>query len=297
MKRSGLIVLFGLFMCLSSLAQLNSQDGRLQVALRYIGHQILWEHGDSISPLPAVESNFQGQYIIRFPSEITFEAEGLIEIFDRSLHEKGFSNAYRCEMRKCEGDSIIYSFEIGEGNSQDIIPCIGRIQNLDCYYLQVQLLDLPSSESKSSTSSVASKSKHIYWLLAFGIFALLFFYFRPKRSSPDEFIAANNSQNDDFIFLGDTRFSYEKLQLINKEGHCELSAKEADLLAFLSNNLNKRVEKEKIFAQVWPESTDYIGRTLDVFISKLRKKLAADPKIRIVNIRGFGYQLIIDQSN
>jgi DNA-binding response OmpR family regulator len=47
--------------------------------------------------------------------------------------------------------------------------------------------------------------------------------------------------------------------------------------------------------KVWGDEGDYIGRTLDVFISKLRKKLEADSSIKIVNIRGVGYKLVMDK--
>jgi DNA-binding response OmpR family regulator len=78
------------------------------------------------------------------------------------------------------------------------------------------------------------------------------------------------------------------------EQKTELSAKESDLLEFLAKHLNQRVEKDKILKAVWGDDGDYVGRTLDVFISKLRKKLAADNSIRIVNIRGIGYQLVVE---
>jgi len=48
-------------------------------------------------------------------------------------------------------------------------------------------------------------------------------------------------------------------------------------------------------ANVWGDQGDYVGRTLDVFISKLRKKLEADTNVRIVNIRGVGYKLVLGE--
>jgi DNA-binding response OmpR family regulator len=96
--------------------------------------------------------------------------------------------------------------------------------------------------------------------------------------------------------LGQTQFNRLNFSLSYNEQKTELSAKESDLLEFLAKHLNERVEKDKILKAVWGDDGDYVGRTLDVFISKLRKKLAVDKSIRIVNIRGIGYQLVVEEA-
>lgn len=72
----------------------------------------------------------------------------------------------------------------------------------------------------------------------------------------------------------------------------ELSNKESELLALLNLNANQAVKRDVILQKIWGDEGDYIGRTLDVFISKLRKKLDGDDSVKIVNIRGVGYKLI-----
>jgi DNA-binding response OmpR family regulator len=62
----------------------------------------------------------------------------------------------------------------------------------------------------------------------------------------------------------------------------------------LNNTVNNTVEKEIILKEVWGDEGDYVGRTLDVFISKLRKKLESDDKVKIVNVRGVGYKLVVN---
>ena len=58
--------------------------------------------------------------------------------------------------------------------------------------------------------------------------------------------------------------------------------------------MNKPIAREDILQRIWGDEGDYVGRTLDVFISKLRKKLAADASLKIVNLRGVGYKLVMD---
>jgi DNA-binding response OmpR family regulator len=76
----------------------------------------------------------------------------------------------------------------------------------------------------------------------------------------------------------------------------ELSGKEVDLLLLLQTSANTTLEREVILKSVWGDEGDYVGRTLDVFISKLRKKLEADSNIKIANIRGVGYKLVVDST-
>lgn len=66
------------------------------------------------------------------------------------------------------------------------------------------------------------------------------------------------------------------------------------MLDLLYTNINQNVTREDILQIVWGDEGDYLGRTLDVFISKLRKKLETDPNIKIVNIRGVGYRMVLE---
>ena len=83
-------------------------------------------------------------------------------------------------------------------------------------------------------------------------------------------------------------------ELLINHKRIELTSKEADLLLLLYNMVNTTVEREVILNKVWGDQGDYVGRTLDVFISKLRKKLEADSSVKITNIRGVGYKLVMD---
>lgn len=93
--------------------------------------------------------------------------------------------------------------------------------------------------------------------------------------------------------MGSFQFDPQQMKLIRDGETHELTGKETELLQQLYQCVNEVVEKEALLKQVWGDEGDYIGRTLDVFISRLRKKLEADPSVRILNIRGVGYKLVI----
>lgn len=96
------------------------------------------------------------------------------------------------------------------------------------------------------------------------------------------------------ISLGEYHFDKRNTELLIEQQRIELTSKEADLLLLLYNAANTTVERDVILNMVWGDEGDYVGRTLDVFISKLRKKLEFDSKVKIVNIRGVGYKLVMD---
>ncbi|MBK9628225.1 MAG: winged helix-turn-helix transcriptional regulator [Flavobacteriales bacterium] len=116
---------------------------------------------------------------------------------------------------------------------------------------------------------------------------LAFLFFRRKA-------APVIPTNGDAVPIGAFHFDKGKMELSINDRKVELTGKEAELLHLLHACANETVAREVMLKEVWGNDSDYVGRTLDVFISKLRKKLEADPSVRIANIRGVGYRLILD---
>jgi DNA-binding response OmpR family regulator len=114
---------------------------------------------------------------------------------------------------------------------------------------------------------------------------VVFVLWKRKRST---------ATDPNIISLGKFNFNKRESELVLEEQRIELTSKEADLLLLLLEAVNTTVERETILNLVWGDEGDYVGRTLDVFISKLRKKLEADPSIKIVNARSVGYKLMTD---
>jgi DNA-binding response OmpR family regulator len=72
-----------------------------------------------------------------------------------------------------------------------------------------------------------------------------------------------------------------------------LTDKESRILTLLNRNIEQLTLREELIQHVWTDEGVITGRSLDMFISKLRKKLSADPDLRITNIHGKGYRLEI----
>ncbi|UUC46808.1 response regulator transcription factor [Flavobacterium cerinum] len=92
--------------------------------------------------------------------------------------------------------------------------------------------------------------------------------------------------------IGSYDFNFNKQILSHKETVYSLTHREALVLKLLLENRNEILDKSAALLHIWGKDDFFNGRSMDVFISKLRKKLASDPSIQIINVRGRGYKLI-----
>jgi len=90
--------------------------------------------------------------------------------------------------------------------------------------------------------------------------------------------------------LGTFEFDYPNLALKHSEASKTLTQREADLLKFLIENKNQVLKRSDILERIWGEDDYFLGRSLDVFISRLRKYLKLDENIKIENIHGVGFR-------
>jgi DNA-binding response OmpR family regulator len=92
--------------------------------------------------------------------------------------------------------------------------------------------------------------------------------------------------------IGDYQFDFPKQQLqYQNEPPTQLTHREAHLLFHLINNKNEVLDRSLILNKLWGTDDFFSARSMDVFITKLRKKLKKDSQIQIINVRGFGYKL------
>ena len=99
-------------------------------------------------------------------------------------------------------------------------------------------------------------------------------------------------QNLEEIVIGNYQFNYVKQTLTFKEDMQLLTHRESELLYELYKNRNEVLKRTYILKKLWGDDDFFNARSMDVFISKLRKKLKSDSQIQILNIRGFGYKLM-----
>jgi DNA-binding response OmpR family regulator len=107
-----------------------------------------------------------------------------------------------------------------------------------------------------------------------------------KRSiKPGEF-----DEMTDCYKVGSYHFYFDNLILEHGDKRKTLTYKEAELLKYFCKNSNKVLSRSEILMNVWGSDDYYLGRSLDVFISRLRRYLKDDPDIRILNLHGIGFR-------
>lgn len=266
-----------------SFATLSSDEGHIEVAMRLIGHELLLSTGDSTSRILPV-TKLGNRYNIQFDTEFQFNAQALVSTVDSVMALTEVTSSYRVEMEECASEAIIYSFEVNQAAEPDLVPCGTRQQPAKCYSLFITLLDPPIALSEETTMGWSNMKWIVLALFVIGLLAFVL-----RRKTP-----AEPPHNPDLIHIGKYIFDKRNMLLSYENTTTELTSKESDLLAALHSSVNSTLERDVILNTVWGDEGDYVGRTLDVFISKLRKKLEGDPSIKIANIRGVGYKLILN---
>ncbi|TAE00351.1 MAG: DNA-binding response regulator [Bacteroidetes bacterium] len=103
------------------------------------------------------------------------------------------------------------------------------------------------------------------------------------------YFVAENKQNN--FSIGEYELDFLQLKLSHSESEQKLTLREAELLRFLAQNIDHVIKREDILIKIWGNDDYFLGRSLDVFISRLRKYLKQDSRIQIENVHSVGFKL------
>ncbi|MFC3879718.1 response regulator transcription factor [Algoriphagus namhaensis] len=110
---------------------------------------------------------------------------------------------------------------------------------------------------------------------------------RTKKS--DEVATLKNYSFGDFVL------HYDEQYLVGPKGKHKLTSKENELLRILAAELNKLVNRSHALKQIWGDDSYFNARSMDVYLSKIRKLLKDDPKVQIITVHGEGFKLIVTE--
>lgn len=268
---------------LFSVCEAETKEQLTKVALRAVGHEFLLQINDSTSRvLPIQKEN--NRYAVRFENNISFEPEVLSSIVLKVIEEKKINDSYIVEIETCGSKALVHSFKASIAIADSSVACKMRRLPEDCYVIYFTVL--PSVQETTSIETAEIEQVNFIYLLMPLLLGGGLVVYLIKRKSKQKIEA-------ELIPIGQFQFDQKRMILNLKAQSIELSAKEADLLFLLYSNENKTLERAYILNHIWGDEGDYVGRTLDVFISKLRKKLVADPGLKIINVRGVGYRFVV----
>jgi len=252
---------------------------RREVLLRQIGHEILLQSGDSTSRVLPVKKIAENEYQISFENAFTFQPDFLVKTTQRLLAKDPLASDYVVNVLNCANASVAYGYAISKNKKDDIVACIGRKQPIACYMINI----------KFKPTGITT-TKHEYFLASLLSLAFIGFIFlrsvKPRRALPD-------SQPTGMFTLGSMSFDTEARKLMINGKTIELTRTETRILRIFALSPNEAIERSRLQKEIWEDEGVIVGRSLDIFISKLRKKMEFDPNIKIVAIRGKGYKLEI----
>lgn len=278
----GLIVLLFISVICVAFSTEDSDDfdiSRREVLLRKIGHELLLQSGDNTSRILPVKKIAENEYQIRFENEFTFQSDSLVNTIRRLLAKDPLASDYVVNVLNCGNASVAYGYAISKNKKDDIVACRGRKQPTACYMINIKFKPTGINTAKNG-----------YLLGSLPFLAFVGFVFlrtvKPRRALPD-------SQHTNMFTLGSVLFDAKNRKLIINGKTIDLTGTETRVLLIFALSPNETIERSRLQKEIWEDEGVIVGRSLDMFISKLRKKLEFDPNIKIVVIRGKGYKLEI----
>lgn len=271
------------------------QDQHRSVVVRKVGHEVLLSAGDSTSVVMPI-THADRRYLLQFAGEFGFQPEVLASIIDSVLVGADVKIPYLVEVISCFDNAVVYGYESGGYSLEDssaLVPCSLRKYETGCYQIAITFGEKNETVTLKGTSAI-SKGGTESTTFPISLIMLLLVLLVAVGIGIYRFKTKKENNQDHIIEIGAYRFDKRNMHLTFRDETIELTSKEADLLFLLHSSANETIERDTILRIVWGDDGDYVGRTLDVFISKLRKKLAGDPAIKIANIRGVGYRLVLD---
>ncbi|MEQ8705868.1 MAG: winged helix-turn-helix domain-containing protein [Phaeodactylibacter sp.] len=261
------------------------EDSHIAVTLRAIGHELLLSVGDSTSRVLPVQQ-VGNRYKVPFETAFPLEPTHLTTLVEKVTAGRAFPSDYIVEVEACNALEIVYAYEIRDEANSNLIPCQGRALPKDCYNL---VFTFPEDRMEVATGGSAPLANYYkYAALAFIFFLLAGTVFYLSKRRPKAPLGTADHRT-----LGSFRFSPTAMKLSIDGQVTSLTAKEAELLALLHDHANETLERDTLLRTIWGNEDSYVGRTLDVFVSRLRKKLEGDPDVKIANVRGVGYKLVL----
>ena len=255
---------------------------RVKVSLREAGNQLLLTEQDSTSLILPVVQQAPSVYWLSFEKPFSFEPGMLVSSVKNSFQKAELPESYLVETLQCESQKVAYSYIMSTVEEKTIVPCGGRVLPMSCYTIQLKFTNKPAS----------FYGKQSFWALLIGVVGLIilieFFIFRKKRAKKVE------EHNSTFAAIGSFQFYPEQNKLIKEAVEIALSKKECELLAIFVANPNQIIKRDELTKKVWEDNGVIVGRSLDTYISKLRKKLKDDDSIKLTNVHGVGYKLEVE---
>ncbi len=282
--------------------QQRQASERINLALRRTTHLLLTLAGDSTSKIAPVKQTNDNSYLVRL--EYPFNYDSLPTFLQSSFDFYDIKEKYDVAVRNCSHAELVLGYSSADFQQNQTIPCGGRTREEGCLNFSVTFRG-PSvfllNDKKMGISPY-------FWLclgglltLAIGSMAYFFYPFSKQKQSTSQDISQDilsltpthepkKAAETHLIHVGKTVFDTRKQTLLIDTIEQKLTFQEAQLLQLFCEYKNELLERDFILKTVWGDDGVLITRSVDVFVSRLRKLLKADETVKIVNVHNRGYR-------
>jgi len=284
MSKKKLLLFLSFVICVSviwmyiSLQRKNKQilfSKKVKIALRSVGNELLNTNNDTTSLVLPIMELSKTKYQISFQNKLAVTPRNLIDVIDNNLKKIIASENYLIEVKDCLNKEVVYSYEMDSNQEKKTIACLGRVLPKKCYIIEVNFI-------KEKTNFLVP----ILGLTFLVIIIMMVFFYKKKHLK-----ITLIEKEEEYKRIGDFKFYHEFNKLVGKQEEIRLSKKESEILEIFALKPNQIIKREELTKKVWEDKGVIVGRSLDTYISKLRKKLQTDNTIKLVNIHGIGYKL------
>lgn len=270
---------------------------QVNLALRQTAHRLLALAGNHTGTIPPVQQEEKNVWLVRL--EQNFDYDSLSPILREALLQHRVEGDYNVAVLDCQLDQLMLGYAANTEKPVTDIPCGGRDQTAGCYNLRVTFPDHAAAASNSGGRLWATVACCL--LLAYSLFGLIVFYRRkyvpapvadthaPARDAVATPPSHPNGQNA--LPFGRSVLYVDNQKLKTGPLEKDLTYREAKLLQLFCKNPNQLLERDHILKAVWEDEGILVGRSVDVFVSRLRKLLKDDDSVSFVNVHGVGYRM------
>ena len=254
----------------------------VNLALRSISDKLLTIAGRPTQRIRPVKQTSPSEYRVQLDAPISygaldslmkteFESHGIVVPFELAVYDHRF-------------DSLLFGNLYADGIRSEGTPvCLGRER------VSVPMdFTVKFHEHKTSAAATANT----WWLVLLnGALIIGVTYGLVLTNRKEE--KSEITEASQVYALGSLAYDFINQQITSKNGVVVLTYKEAKLLRLFCVNQNQVISRDAIQKAIWEDEGYFVGRSMDVFISRLRKLLREDPAVAIVTIHGVGYKLSV----
>jgi len=265
---------------------------RVNLALRHTAHQLLALAGNRTGTIPPVEQTEPGTWFVQL--EENFDYDSLPPILQKAFSRHHVEGEYNVAVVDCDKGELMLGYAFNPTTPTNDVACGGRDQTAGCYNLRVTFVDHAAVPQQGKWTWV------LFGILGATVFAFaayrLFNLLKKKDLPKKETVAPPSANGQSSIQFGRSRLQPENQKLIVNGIQKDLTYREAKLLQLFCRHANQLLERDQILKSVWEDEGIIVGRSVDVFVSRLRKLLKEDETVNIANVHGVGYRLEIHQA-